>query len=247
MVEQQLTWSKVLAAKVKHKEQNKETTVKNVLSLAFRSFPHGRTKVSYFDAWKIDRYLERGGYNAVLGTPRDISHEIFVDYHSRLEGILKSLDVLDYNGDSKDFPRGLNVQVSRGGRIVASQVQDIKPEEVPNCIGLFACLGDIMFDMGDLCTIAPKLGEKPFIKLAGRYLQVNVWYEQYIFEYVIDGVVTLSNHIDQLLEVFEVFEYDNYEVIEQVEGKLAQLVWFYHNLQKNEDAVREQVKKYSKF
>lgn len=54
MVEQQLTWSKVLATKVKHKEQNKETTVKNVLSLMFRSFPHGRTKVSYFDAWKID-------------------------------------------------------------------------------------------------------------------------------------------------------------------------------------------------
>lgn len=107
MVEQQLTWSKVLTAKVKHKEQNKETTVKNVLSLMFRGFPHGRTKVSYFDAWKIDRYLERGGYNAILGTPRDISHEIFVDYHSRLEGILKSLDVLDYNGDSKDFPRGL--------------------------------------------------------------------------------------------------------------------------------------------
>lgn len=36
-----------------------------------------------------------GGYNAILGTPRDISHEIFVDYHSRLEGILKSLDVLE--------------------------------------------------------------------------------------------------------------------------------------------------------
>lgn len=98
-----------------------------------------------------------------------------------------------------------------------------------------------------MCTVAHKLGEMPFIKLAGRYLQVNVWYEQYIFEYVIDGVLTLTNHINQLLEVFEVFEYDNYEVIEQVEGKLAQLVWFYHNLQKNEDAVREQVKKYSKF
>lgn len=104
-----------------------------------------------------------------------------------------------------------------------------------------------MFDMGDLCTIAPKLGEKPFIKLAGRYLQVNVWYEQFIFEYVIDGVLTLTNDINQLLKVFEALGYDNYEVIEQVEGKLAQLVWFHHKLQKDEDAVREQVKKYSKF
>lgn len=130
---------------------------------------------------------------------------------------------------------------------MASRVQDIKPEEVPNCIGLFACLGDIMFDMGDLCTISPKLGEKPFIKLAGRYLQVNVWFEQYIFEYVIDGVLTLINHINELFEVFEDFDYDNYEVIEQVEGKLVHLIWFYHKLQKDEDAVREQVKKYSKF
>ena len=64
---------------------------------------------------------------------------------------------------------------------------------------------------------------------------------------MIDGVLTLTNHINQLLKVFEALRYDNYEVIEQVEGKLAQLVWFYHRLQKDEDVVREQVKKYSKF
>lgn len=64
---------------------------------------------------------------------------------------------------------------------------------------------------------------------------------------MIDGVLTLTNHINQLLKVFEALRYDNYEVIEQVEGNLAQLVWFYHKLQKDEDVVREQVKKYSKF
>lgn len=64
---------------------------------------------------------------------------------------------------------------------------------------------------------------------------------------MIDGVLTLTNDINQLLKVFEALGYDNYEVIEQVEGKLARLMFFYHKVQKDEDAVREQIKRYSKF